>query len=461
MTNLLASGYYVLNIIRRDIEDVFEEFGLPRQMYWRVERAFDLAPSPMWLWREMDQILAEFMTPLPLRRRVEYIFQRALTQTGFGQHAAAYNQPFFASQQWNNTNNHPFASQWNNTNNHPFYASQWNNTYNHPFASQWNNTNNHPFASQWNNAYNHPFASQTRNGAFGNSFQTSHWNNGAFGNPFAQFNNGSLGNPFQTSQWNNGSFGNPYAQFNNGAFGNPFSASQFSNGAFGNPYAQFNNGSFGNPYAQFNNGAFGNPYAQFNNGSFGNPFSASQFNNGSFGYEDFTPPVQILETQGDYLVRVDLPGVREHEVETRVTGDNVLVIRGERRDFASIRNNGFGYGSFRFGGFSRGAEYNEQAQGIFTRTIPLPRAIDGTRVQALLRNGVLEIRAPKFDSVSNSFNNYNNNYNGFYGLNNFALGNLQNVRVPVWGDDTRGGFVGATFNNNNNSSWNGQHAYVS
>ena len=336
MNSLLASGHQSLNIIRRELEDLFDELTVPRRMQHEVERAFNQAPSPMWLWREMDQILDAFMSPPTLRRRIERVFDRVLSQRGFGM----YNQNF--------------------------------------------------------------------------------------GSPFSQFRGNEFGSPF--SQFRGNEFGSPFSQFRGNEFGSPFS--QFRGNEFGSPFSQFRGNEFGSPF----HGSHwrGNDFNTFN--TF-NPFNTLQFR-GGFGHEDFTPPVELVETQREYVVRVDSAGVRETDVETNITQDNVLIIRGERRDFTTTRNTGFGQGwNTVTRGIAGNAEYSEQSYGVFTRTVPLPRNVNPLQILAFFRDGVLEVRIAKLDSV-NAFNSFN------------TFNSIRNRRVPIGRDA-----FGSSFGNN---VWHGE-----
>lgn len=309
MTNLLASGHQSLSIIRRDLEDLFIEFNVPRRMLREVDRVFVQAPSPIWLWREMDQILEEFMAPPMLRNSVERVFDRVLSSRSFGMHTQSFGSPF---------------------------ASSWRN----------------------------------------------------------ELNTGNMWNPWNTT--------------------NSFSGT-------------------------FNNTPFVNT-----------PFVQTR---GSFGYEDFTPPLELVETQSELVVRVDLPGVRETDVETRITEDHVLVIRGERRDFMT-RNIGVGQTMSTFGRTS--PEYSEQSYGVFTRTVPLPRNINPAHIQAFFRDGVLEVRIPKFETIG-AFNTPSAFANNAFNVRN-------NRRIAIGRDQSRtwstfGAFGNGNWNNTNwnNTNWNVDH----
>jgi HSP20 family protein len=89
---------------------------------------------------------------------------------------------------------------------------------------------------------------------------------------------------------------------------------------------------------------------------------------------------QISERDDAYVVRMDLPGVREEDVDIRIDG-NHLLISAERRHERTKRE--------------RGHEYTEQMLETFTRAIELPRGADPSRVDADLRNGSLEVHVAK------------------------------------------------------------------
>jgi HSP20 family protein len=92
-------------------------------------------------------------------------------------------------------------------------------------------------------------------------------------------------------------------------------------------------------------------------------------------------PATDLVEEGDHLVlRADLPGLTEDDVEIEVN-DRVLTISGERK--AEEKKEGEGY--YRV----------ERAFGSFSRSLTLPEGIDADEVSAEFDNGVLEVRIPK------------------------------------------------------------------
>jgi HSP20 family protein len=92
------------------------------------------------------------------------------------------------------------------------------------------------------------------------------------------------------------------------------------------------------------------------------------------------PAMDLVETADDYVLRADLPGLSDDDVNVELE-DNVLTISGQRK--AQHEHNEEGY--YRI----------ERAFGDFTRSLTLPDGVDPDGVQAHFDRGVLEIRIPK------------------------------------------------------------------
>lgn len=101
--------------------------------------------------------------------------------------------------------------------------------------------------------------------------------------------------------------------------------------------------------------------------------------------EQFMPKLDLVEHDNDYTMRVDLPGVREQDVDVSIDDNNMLTIRAERRE--EEHKNVSGY------------EYNERRYGSFVRSIALPQGIDASKIDADFRNGVLEVHVPKGEAM--------------------------------------------------------------
>ncbi len=91
----------------------------------------------------------------------------------------------------------------------------------------------------------------------------------------------------------------------------------------------------------------------------------------------FTPLVDVHETDAEYLVKIDLPGVKADDVNVEVN-ENVLSISGARVADETGK-----------------AQLVERPYGSFVRTLTLPQGVDSDTIEAAYQDGVLELRIPK------------------------------------------------------------------
>jgi HSP20 family protein len=92
------------------------------------------------------------------------------------------------------------------------------------------------------------------------------------------------------------------------------------------------------------------------------------------------PAMDLVETDDHFVLRADLPGLAEGDVNIEVE-DNVLTISGERKAEHETTKEGF--------------HRVERAFGSFSRSLTLPEGVDADAVTASFDRGVLEIRIPK------------------------------------------------------------------
>ena len=92
------------------------------------------------------------------------------------------------------------------------------------------------------------------------------------------------------------------------------------------------------------------------------------------------PAMDLLESDDHLVLRGDLPGMSEDDVDIEIK-DNVLTVSGERK--AEHEDKGEGYHRV------------ERSFGRFSRSLSLPHGVDPERVEAKFENGVLEVRIPK------------------------------------------------------------------
>jgi HSP20 family protein len=98
------------------------------------------------------------------------------------------------------------------------------------------------------------------------------------------------------------------------------------------------------------------------------------------GARRWIPPMDLVETDDQFILRADLPGMSEGDVDLALE-DNVLTVSGERK----IEHEDRGEGFYRL----------ERASGAFSRSLTLPKGVDGDAITARFGQGVLEVRIPK------------------------------------------------------------------
>jgi HSP20 family protein len=105
----------------------------------------------------------------------------------------------------------------------------------------------------------------------------------------------------------------------------------------------------------------------------------NQTNRGNPTTRRWLPPMDLVETADRYVLRADLPGLTDGDVNLQLE-DNVLTISGERTTEHEQQE-----GYYRL----------ERAFGAFSRSLTLPDGVDPDSVEAHFDRGVLEIRIPK------------------------------------------------------------------
>jgi len=95
---------------------------------------------------------------------------------------------------------------------------------------------------------------------------------------------------------------------------------------------------------------------------------------------DWSPHVDIAETDKEFIIKAEIPEVNKDDV--KVTVDNgVLTIRGERKQEKEEKGKKF--------------HRVERYYGSFTRSFTLPDNVDETKIEALFKDGMLNLQLPK------------------------------------------------------------------
>jgi HSP20 family protein len=94
----------------------------------------------------------------------------------------------------------------------------------------------------------------------------------------------------------------------------------------------------------------------------------------------WVPAMDLVETDDHLVLRADLPGLEQDDVNVEIK-DGVLTVSGERRSEHEQKTEGF--------------HRVERAFGRFSRSLTLPQGVDADKVAAEFDKGVLEVRIPK------------------------------------------------------------------
>ncbi len=92
------------------------------------------------------------------------------------------------------------------------------------------------------------------------------------------------------------------------------------------------------------------------------------------------PKLDVSETPSEVHVTAELPGMTENDIDVELT-DNVLKIRGEKKDERETKDHQF--------------HRVERSFGMFERAVPLPTNVKRDGVSATFKQGVLTVVLPK------------------------------------------------------------------
>lgn len=96
------------------------------------------------------------------------------------------------------------------------------------------------------------------------------------------------------------------------------------------------------------------------------------------------PAVDVSETDADFVVRAELPGMAQNEIEINVQ-DNILTLKGEKKQEKKEEKENF--------------HRLERSYGSFSRSFTLPAGVKPEDIKASFKDGVLEVTMPKAEEV--------------------------------------------------------------
>jgi len=97
-----------------------------------------------------------------------------------------------------------------------------------------------------------------------------------------------------------------------------------------------------------------------------------------------TPPVNVRQTEKEIVVTVDIPGVKEEDLQIEV-GENFIDISGERKEETEEKDEGY---------YRKEVNY-----GSFQRRIPMPAEVIADKAEATIKEGQLRIVVTKVEPI--------------------------------------------------------------
>ena len=93
------------------------------------------------------------------------------------------------------------------------------------------------------------------------------------------------------------------------------------------------------------------------------------------------PRTDLKETESDYQVLTELPGVKKEDVSLDLSPEGLLTIRGKKENEKE----------------EKGERWHsmERSFGSFSRSFSIPKGVDPSKIVAAYDNGVLKLTVPK------------------------------------------------------------------
>lgn len=101
----------------------------------------------------------------------------------------------------------------------------------------------------------------------------------------------------------------------------------------------------------------------------------------SYDDRSFHPQCEMTETDDQYQMSVDLPGLKKEDIKIELS-ENILTVSGERR--REVRSDK-----------KEKIQRYEKSYGFFKRSFALPTVVEREKISAHFENGVLELEIPK------------------------------------------------------------------
>ncbi len=117
---------------------------------------------------------------------------------------------------------------------------------------------------------------------------------------------------------------------------------------------------------------------------FGNFFRGNIFDDSTLFRNVWAPLADLIERENEYIVKIELPGVKKDEVKITLE-DNVLTVSGEKKLESEIKE--------------KNHYRAERRYGSFKRSFSLPMTVQAKNIDASYEDGILLILLPKAEEA--------------------------------------------------------------
>lgn len=97
------------------------------------------------------------------------------------------------------------------------------------------------------------------------------------------------------------------------------------------------------------------------------------------GQQKWAPAIDIERSNGDLVLRADVPGIKPGEVKIEIE-DNILTVSGQHHESSQKQEKDY--------------LRRERRYGSFSRSMALPEGVDPKKVRAKTHDGVVEVTIP-------------------------------------------------------------------
>lgn len=94
----------------------------------------------------------------------------------------------------------------------------------------------------------------------------------------------------------------------------------------------------------------------------------------------WSPVTDIYETKDNYVFKLEVPGIAREDIKIELE-NNMLSIRGEKKEEKEVKKENY--------------HRIESYSGSFSRSFSLPRNVDVQKIEASMKDGVLELHLAK------------------------------------------------------------------